>query len=184
MDIFIYMFFFPSLILLIPLWFFLIPPVIVTIVCVAIWKRQALRNTLIVIGIVMCVLIGILLLGSHMFFSAAAGDGRTRLNAHFESVIDPDSVARHRFRIVGPGDTDDFWKLKHIDVNSCQQIIQKFNLKLIQHDRPSSLMSRPWWWPKSVRPYSVYQDYDEYGGSIELWISKEGSGVYLFKFTE
>jgi|GEM_PF-1370827 len=182
MDLFIYIFFLP--VLLIPLWFFLVPPVIVTIVCVFIWKRQALRNTLIVMGIVMCVIIEIPLLGLHMFFSATAGDGRTRLNSHFGSVIDPDSVARHRFKIAGLGDTDDFWKLKHIDVNSCQQIIQKFNLKPIQHDRLFSLMNRPWWWPKSVGPYSVYQGDDGYGGSIELWISKEGYSVYLFKFTE
>jgi len=182
MDLFIYMYLFP--VLLIPLWFFLIPPIIVTIICVVIWKREALRNTIIVIGLIWFVLIEIPSLGLHMFFYAAAGNGKTRLNTHFGNVINPDSIARHRFRIAGLGDTDDFWKLKHIDDNNCQQIIQKFNLKLIQHDRPSSLMNRPWWWLKSIGPYSVYQGDDGYGGSIELWISKEGSTVYLFKFTE
>ena len=182
MDAFIYMFFLP--ILAIPLWFFLVPLGMATVLCLVFWKRETLRSTVFIMGLIISLVIAIPPLGLHMYFSARAGDGKTRLNIYFGDVINPDSVARHRFRLAGLGDTDDLWKLKHIDPNECQRVIQTFGLELMQHDRPSSLMERPWWWPKSTGSYCVYQGDDGFGGSTELWIPKEGSSVYLFKFTE
>jgi hypothetical protein len=164
----------------IPLWFSFIPLALAIIAYVVFKKQRAIRNTF----VVACLLVTILLLVLHLYTLSVGGNGRSRLNAHFDGIINPDCVVRHRFRMLGFGDTDDFWKLKYIDTNDCQQVIQKFDLKPTDRDHPSSLTSRPRWWPKSVGSYSVYQGDDIYGSRIEFWIPKEDSNFYLFKFSE
>ena len=178
MDTLIYFFFLRGS--PIPAWFTLVPIVIAIVASLVSWRRRATRNAFVTVGF----LIAIPLLMLHLCTASAADDGRTRLNAHFDGVINPDGVERHRLRVVGFGDTFDFWKLKHADSNDCEQIIKKFDLEPIKLNRPSSLMSRPWWWPKSAEPYSVYQGDNLYGDRIELWIPERGESIYLFKFTE
>jgi len=131
------------------------------------------------------IVIEVPLLVLYMSFFATIDNGETRLNAYFPDTISPTcSVVRHRFKLAGLGDTEDYWKLKYIDANDCQQIIRQYRLEPIRHDRPSSFMDRPWWWPRSTDTYAVYQGDDGYGGCIELWIQKTSSSVYLFKFME
>lgn len=168
----------------IPLWVFLIPFVILTAVCVRFWERANLRNTCIV-GSALVVLAAIPVSVVQSVFPPPRGG--TRLAMHFRSVIGADSIARYRYQLVGFGDTDEYWKLKNIDPNDCQRIVLKHNLKIISDDRsysPGSLLGAPWWWPGSTKGYSVFEGDDGLLGSIEIWISKDISRVYLFKFTE
>jgi hypothetical protein len=132
-----------------------------------------------------CIAIGLLIiipfLGLRMY---GPSNGRKRLKAYFGSTFAANSVARHQFVWAGIGDTIDFWRLKTVDANKCQQVIQRFNLKPIRHEGTFSLMEPPSWWPKSTELHSVFEADDGWGGHIELWVPKEGSIVYLFKFTE
>ena len=160
-----------------PVWVYLIALILLAIIFARYWKRRALRAVCIVIGL----LIVIPLLGLRMY---GPNSGRGRLKTHFGSVIASSSVVHHRFVWAGFGDTCDFWKLRSIDASNRQQIIEKFNLEPTRDESPFSLMNPPSWWPKSTGPYSVFDADDRYGDRIELWVPKEGSSVYLFKFSE
>ena len=112
-------------------------------------------------------------------------DGRVRIETDFNSIITRDHVEKYKFDIVGIGDTVHYWKLKNINTETGDQIIQKFNLKPIENnDSVMSLLHPPRWWPKSKYKYRIYETSDYRTGSIELWMPKDGSTTYLFRFFE
>ena len=112
-------------------------------------------------------------------------DGRERIEIHFSGVISRNHVEKYKFRVVGIGDTFDYWELKNINKVAGDLIIQNFNLKpkAINHDL-HSLSNPPRWWPKSRNQFYIYETYDYSLGSTELWMPKEGSTAYLFEFLE
>jgi hypothetical protein len=109
------------------------------------------------------------------------------LERRFGHVIDTDHVTKYRVVIAGLEDTCEFWKLKGVNTKSCQQIIDEQNLKPVLPDptyAPGSTNGAPWWWPDSTKGYAVSQGDDGAMGSIEIWVSKTDSTVYLYRFIE
>jgi hypothetical protein len=150
-------------------------------------KCRILRYILEVIGLFLLIII---LLVSHLFVGLTLGfltsdkvDGRERINMYFGGLINPNNVVKYKFEGAW-GDTVDYWKLKNIDANACQLIIRNFNFKPIQDNDLMSVTGSPRWWPKSEDSYLIYENSDEDGGREELWIPKEGSNAYIFKFVE
>jgi len=134
------------------------------------------------IGIVMTLLISIPFVAVQIFLLSQR---EARLNEHFNGAINTDCIVRHKYMLVGWGDTFDFWKLRDVKRSEQQQVIDTFKLEAISDNDLFSMTDSPRWWPKSIEPFSVYEGFDgPYGDTIELWTPKEGSTVYLFRFTE
>jgi hypothetical protein len=111
------------------------------------------------------------------------------LKDRFGDLIDANSVSRYRFVLAGIGDTLEYWQLKNVSPSVCQSLIHKYNLEkmpAVALFRPNSMLGAPEWWPISTENYVVLQGEGDrrYGGSIELWMPKNGSATYLFRFID
>jgi len=172
-----------SILMNLPLWVFWFPLIVLLVVCTRCRERAIVRNACIICS-VLILMIAIPACVVHLAF---VPDGDSRLKTYFGNVIQPDSITRYRFQLAGLGETKDYWKLKNVDPNDCQCIIAEHNLDMAVRDRSSFPRSRPgapWWWPSSTKGYSVFASDDGQLSRIEIWISKDSSRVYLFKFTE
>ncbi|MBN2128001.1 MAG: hypothetical protein JW741_00825 [Sedimentisphaerales bacterium] len=172
-----------GILMTLPLWVFWFPLIVLLVVCMLCRERAIVRNACIVCS----VLILMIAIPASVVHLAFMPDGDSRLRTYFGNVIQPDSITRYRFQLAGLGETKDYWKLKNVDPNRCQRIIEKHSLEMAFHDKPFSPRSRagaPWWWPNSTKGYSVFASDDGQLSRIEIWIWKDSSRVYLFKFTE
>jgi hypothetical protein len=168
---------------MIPLWIFFIPLFIVTTMCVRFWSRVRFRMLCIVCDILIFMAALVVLLVQ----LAIVPPGDERLAMNFGNIISADEIARYQFYFAGLGDTTEYWKLKNVARGGCQEVIDAHNLRMVPNDKlssPMSLTSAPWWWPRSMEGFAVYEADDGYGGSTELWIRKKGGVVYLFRFIE
>jgi hypothetical protein len=166
-----------------PLWVFLVPLLILATMCVAFWKRTKIRRTCVAIGL----LVGFVSLPFVIVQAVFGMDPDERLESGFDVAIGHDTIAKYRFKPAGLGDTLEFWKLRKGNVAACEQITRKHHLKPIASDKlfpPGSVGYGPWWWPRSTQGYSVFEGGDDFGGSMEVWISQDGSCAYLYRFLE
>ncbi len=114
----------------VPLWIFLIPGIVLTAVSVRFWKRPVARNTCIAV----CIPIALLAIPPCAVQAYLRTGGSAALERRFGHVIDGEHVTKYRFVIAGLGDTCEFWKLKGVDANSCQQLIDGQNLEPVSFD--------------------------------------------------
>ena len=131
---------------------FWLPLIVLVVVGGLCRERPVVRNACI-IGSVLILLVAIPAAAIHVVFVPT---GDERLATYFGDVIEGNHVARYRFGLVALGETEDYWKLKNVDPNSCRRIIEEHGLEMIPADKPYSPQSRrgaPWWWPKSVKGY-------------------------------
>ncbi len=153
--------------------------------------QRILRNILKAAGLVvfsLLILFSPVIFG--IFYASAphiikSADGGDRIESQFYNMVTRDHMEKHKFRIVGIGDTFDYWKLKNINSVTENLIIENFKLK--PHEYNNDLFSKsnpPRWWPKSTSKFNIYESGEGYLGSIELWMPIEGSQAYLFHFLE
>lgn len=164
----------------IPVWVYLVPLIILTIICIRFWKRKVLRSAC----IVLCLLIAIPFLWIQVYIRLG---GDSRFESNFGNAISTNSIAKYRYFIAGFLETEEYWKLNKIDTNKCQQIILELHLEKRASNSvfpPGSIGEAPWWWPKSTEAYSIFEGDDGQLGSIEIWIPTHGSSVYFYKFTD
>lgn len=166
-----------------PLWVFLVPFLVLATICVAFWKRTRIRNICGAVGLS----VAFVSLPFVMVQVAFWTDPHERLESRFDVTIGRDRIAKYRFKPAGLGDTLEFWRLRKGGVAICEQIVRKHGLKPITSDKlfpPGSVGYGPWWWPSSTQGYSVFEGDDDFGGSMEVWISQDGSRAYLYRFLE
>jgi len=182
-KLFILLWILVDLLMSIPLWAFWVPLVVLLVLCARCWKRPVIRNVCIV-GSTLILLGAIPASVMHL---ACEPRGDRRLATAFGKVAGPNRIRRYRFHRAGLEITKDYWQLKNVDPNRCLHIVEEHGLEMTSVDESHSLRSRPgapWWWPKSTKGYSVFEGDTGKRGKAEMWISKDSSRVYLFKFTE
>ena len=172
--------FFIAILSLIPIWLFVVPLIFWAIICIGFWKRKVIRY----VSIVMCICTVIPFVTIQGLVRSA---GEKSFESMCDNAINTNKITKYRFRLAGLEDSKQYWKLDKIDKNDCEPIIQKYKLEKLDRGTLSSvgsLMNAPWWWPKSPADYLIYEGDDGSYGSIEIWIAKKNSSVYLYKFTE
>jgi hypothetical protein len=169
--------FFPVLLSCIPEWVVLGSLVPVTVACIHFRKRRAIRNACVALGLLLAISIP----GLRIFDAYARA---LDLRRHFGTVPDADNIVESAFRHLAIEESGRYWKLKDLDAGDCNQIIQEFGLIESEDERLLSLTDAPPWWPDSTEGYSIFKGSDSDLGSREVWMAKNGTGVYLYKFTE
>jgi len=172
-----------AVLLSVPLWAFFIPLFILAAASVLFRRRPTLRKVCVALGLVVV----LLSLPFAVVQACFQSDPDGRLASGFDVDAEHACVARYRFKPAGPGDTLEFWQLRRDNADVGRQIIHRNGLKMKSSDRffrPGSVGYGPWWWPRSTQAYSVFEGEDGGGGSVEVWISHDGSRVYLHRFLE
>ena len=172
-----------AILLWVPFGVFITAIVIIALACFRFWRRERLRIALAVVGLLVT-LLAIPSAAVQLSFGMAANE---RVESGFGVAIAPDRVAKYRFTLAGLGDTMEFWKLKNTDGSNCMTIVSKNGLTMRSSERllpPGSVEDGPWWWPNSTQGYSVFEGEDTEGGTMEVWIPRNGTSAYLYRFLE
>ena len=167
-----------------PLWIFAIPLLILAATSIGFWRRKRLRNACAALAF----LVGLMAVPFVIVQAAFYTSPTERIESGFGVAVDRSSIAKYQFKLAGLGDTVEFWRLRKCNAGVCEQIIHKHGLEMIGSDKTylpgSVVLSHPWWWPRSTQGYSIFQGNDSEGGSMEVWISQDGSRFYLYRFLE
>lgn len=112
--------------------------------------------------------------------------GEAALQRRFSRVFDTGCVAKYRFVIAGLGDTQEFWKLKNVGARTYRKIVDRYSLQptLVEDAASLNPYNLPWWWPDGIQDYTVFQGNDGTEGSVEVWVARNESTVYLYRFIE
>jgi hypothetical protein len=165
---------------LMPLWVFLIPLIPLVIGAVGLRKHTRARGVCIVLTAL--VIAAALPAVAREFLTIGAPE--KALEAHFGTTIPAHCIVKYKHHLVGLEDHNHHWKLTGVDIGKCNEVIQKYGLKPADGEHLFSRFRAPKWWAKSKDDYRIFEGDDGHLGSREIWVPKEGSTVYLFKFTE